>query len=52
MKVINLPDRINHAEQVSDVEKYIGDSKAKLSLILSEPSGRFPAFGNGHCRIC
>ncbi len=36
MKVINLHHRNNHAEQVSDVEKYIGNSKAKLNQIISE----------------
>ncbi len=36
MQVINLPDRINHAEQVSDVEKCIGNSEAKFNLIVTE----------------
>ena len=36
MQIINLSDRINHAEQLSNVEKYIGDSKVKLNLIVSE----------------
>jgi len=36
MKVINLPHKNNHTEQVSSVEKYINESKAKFNLILSE----------------
>ena len=36
MKVINLPNKFNHAEQVSDVEKCIGDSRAKFNIIVSE----------------
>ncbi len=36
MSVIKLPRINGHAEQISNVEKYIGESKAKFNLILSE----------------
>ena len=36
MSIISLPQAIERKKQVSDVERYIGESEAKFNLILSE----------------